>query len=60
MLSEHISKPELIVVFLGILELTKSGQVVIKQSKLFDDFIIRRVNDKLINKEPTEAVLHGN
>lgn len=60
LLSEHISKPELIVVFLGILELTKSGQVVIKQSKLFDDFIIRRVNDKLINKEPTEAVLHGN
>lgn len=60
LLSEHISKPELIVVFLGILELTKNGQVVIKQSKLFDDFIVTRVNNKLIIKEPTEAVLHGN
>ncbi len=60
LLSEHISKPELIVVFLGILELTKSGQVVIRQNNLFDDFIITRVNNKFRIKEPTEAVLHGN
>lgn len=61
LLSNDISKPELIVTFLGILELTKSGQVLIKQSELFDDFIITKVsNKKFIIKEPTEAVLHGN
>lgn len=42
LLSDDSSKQELIVIFLGVLELTKTGQVIIKQNKLFDDFIIRR------------------
>lgn len=42
LLTEGISKQELIVTFLGILELTKTGQVVIKQNKLFDDFTVIR------------------
>ena len=31
-----------------------------REHKMVDNEVIRRVNDKLINKEPTEAVLHGN
>lgn len=42
LLSENFSKQEVIVTFLGVLELTKTGQVVIKQNMLFDDFIITR------------------
>lgn len=63
LLTDNISKQELIVTFLGVLELIKRGQVVIKQNKLFDDFIITRT-DKAINKNEdsiqTEALLSEN
>lgn len=70
LLSDRITKQELIVTFLGILELTKTGQVVIKQNRLFDDFVITRTDKKQINKNKeiknqessviSEAVLDGN
>ena len=65
LLSEQCTKQELIVTLLGILELTKTGQVVIKQNSLFDDFIITRIGVenyviKGQDSKVVEAVLDGN
>ena len=65
LLSEHCTKQELIVTFLGILELTKTGQVQIKQNSLFDDFIIISLENKMNEEKEqrnsgSEAVLYGN
>ncbi|NMB43377.1 MAG: segregation/condensation protein A [Clostridiales bacterium] len=63
LLSEECSKQELIVTFLGILELTKTGQVIVKQNTLFDNFTIIRLDNKKNTKDEisvSEAVLNGN
>lgn len=60
LLPEEISKQELIVTFLGLLELTKGGQIVIKQNELFDDFIITRVSKDLLVNKGMEVVINGN
>ena len=61
LLSNNFSKQELIVTFLGVLELTKTGQVIIKQNKLFDDFTITRtLNNKIEEQDnQVEAALYG-
>ena len=63
LLSEDCTKEELIITFLGVLELTKTGQVIIRQNTLFDDFIITRQDNKQVTEDITsvsEAVLNGN
>lgn len=60
LLSDQATKTELIVTFLGVLELIKSGQVIVEQESLFDDIIIRNSDkNKNIRQEPSEAVLNG-
>lgn len=60
LLSDQATKTEFIVTFLGVLELIKSGQVIVDQESLFDDIIIRNTDrNKYIRQEPPEAVLNG-
>lgn len=59
LLSGQVSKSELIVTFLGVLELTKNGQVIIRQSILFDDFIITRTDKKIPNEEEMDDIMEA-
>jgi len=47
LLESQPTRMEIIVTFLGVLELMKIGQVVIKQDNLFDDIIINFVGEKI-------------
>lgn len=47
LLEAHSTKMEIIVTFLGVLELMKIGQVMIDQDNLFDDITITFIGDKI-------------
>lgn len=57
LLESRSTKMEVIVTFLGVLELMKMGQVEIKQENLFDDILIEFIGDSITGFDEDEILV---